>query len=304
MSTGEAGQKMERAKEPSKESDECQCIETFLNWHSKQLGITFSYHRSESVYHDIANSTRWDFIIKQIGCSMWHAAEIKRLIKPAAKIQLVQWNKLLVNIKNILGNRLQGEFLVYGVPSLKLEKHERTELKRVLTELILQNAASLKKDDMVELGPQILKRFKEWPSTPYLNMSLSPPIEYRVNEDSCFTLHKISDTGCSLELGFAQSGAFVLDQAVVEALNSLFDKGEIFKANTQLGLAKEKGAKGTILLIDYDLPSWYPNHVRRVLVNNLNSQNSSNIDVIYLIKTSQNRVSKVWETTRNIFCTR
>lgn len=294
---------MGKAEEPSKESDECQCIETFLNWHNKRLGTSFSYQRAENVYHDIADSTRWDFIITRRGSSTWHATEIKRLIKPEARIQLVQWNKFLANIKNSLGNRLQGEFLIYGVPSLKLDKQKRSALKRLLAELIQHHSQSIKKDEMTDLGPYIIKRFTEWPSTPHLNLNLSPPIEYVVNVDSSFTLYKLSDVGCSLELGFAQSRAFVLDQAVVEALTSLFDNGEILKANTQLGLAKEKGAKGTILLMDYDLPSWYPNHVRQVLANNLNSENSFNMDVIYLVKTSQNRISKVWGTTRNIFST-
>jgi nitrous oxide reductase accessory protein NosL len=94
---------------------------------------------------------------------------------------------------------------------------------------------------------------------------------------------------------------FLLDQAVVESLTSLFDNGEIFKANTQLALAKQKGAKGTILLLDYDLPSWYPDDARQVLANNLNSEQLFNMNAIYLVKVSQNRVSKVWGTTQNIF---
>jgi hypothetical protein len=200
-----------------------------------------------------------------------------------------------MNIKNSLSDRLQGEFLIYGVPSLKLEKQKRTELKRVLTELILQNAQSLRNDGMVDLGSQILIRFKEWPSTPHLNSNLSPPIEYRVNADSCFTLHKLSDTGCSLELGFAQSEVFRISQEVVEALASLFNNGEILQANTQLDLAKQKGAEGTILLLDYHLPSWYPNEVKQVLTNNMHSNQFSSIDTVYLIRVYQNRVSKVWD---------
>ena len=294
---------MEKTEGPSKESGECQCIETFLNWHNKRLGTSFSYQRAENVYHDIADSTRWDFIITQRSSSTWHAAEIKRLIKPEARIQLVQWNKFLANIKNSLGNRLQGEFLIYGAPPLKLDKQKRSALKRLLAKLIQHHSQSIKKDEMKDLGSYIIKQFAEWPSTPHLNLNLSPPIEYVVNADSSFTLHKLSNVGCSLELGFAQSGVLVLDQAVVEALTSLFDNGEMLKADTQLGLAKQKGAKETILLLDYDLPSWYPSHVRQVLANNLNSKNSSNMDAIYLVKTSQNRVSKVWETTRNILST-
>lgn len=292
---------MEHVGESAKAQDEEQCIKTFLNWHNRRFKTNLGYKRAEKEFPEIGNSTRWDFVIRRNKCPPWYAAEIKRLIKPGAVIQLVQWNKLLRNITNSLGNQLQGEFLVYGVPSLKLERHKRTQLKRVLTGLVLQNAASLRNDEMVNLGPKILKLFEEWPSTPHLNPNPPYDIAHRVNADSYFALHKISDTGCSLELAFAQSGVFLLDQAVVEALTLLFDNGEILKANTQLALAKQKGAKGTILLLDYDLPSWYPDDARQVLVDNLNSEQSSNMDAIYLVKASQNRVSKVWGTTKNIF---
>jgi len=154
---------------------------------------------------------------------------------------------------------------------------------------------------MVDLGSEILRQFKEWPSTPHLNPNLSPPIEHRLNADSCFTLHKLSDTGCSLELGFAQSGAFLIDQVVVEALTSLFNNGEMLQANEQLGLAKQKGAKGAILLLDYHLPSWYPNKVKGILASNMNSKQLSNVDNVYLVKVSQNRISEVWDANRNSF---
>ena len=124
---------------------------------------------------------------------------------------------------------------------------------------------------MVDLGSEILRQFKEWPSTPHLNPNLSPPIEHRLNADSCFTLHKLSDTGCSLELGFAQSGAFLIDQVVVEALTSLFNNGEM------------------------------PNKVKGILASNMNSKQLSNVDNGYLVKVSQNRISEVWDANRNSF---
>ena len=209
----------------------------------------------------------------------------------------MQWNGLLRRIANSLGDKLQGEFLIYGVPSLKLEKQKRTELKRVLTEIIRQKSVTLKNDECVDLGSQILRQFKEWPSTPHLQPNLSLPIEHKVNPDSCFTLHRISDTGCSLELEFAQSGVFLVDQLVVEAITSLFNNGEMLQANEQLGLAKQKGAKGAILLLDYHLPSWYPNKVKEILASNMDSKQLSNIDTVYMVNVSQKRTSKIWGVT-------
>lgn len=300
MVSKETGQRIEQVEESANEWDEQQCIQTFLNWYNKRFKTSFSYYRAEGVFPKIADSTRWDFIITQKEHSTWYAVEIKRLIRPEAKIQLVRWNKLLKSITNSLRNRLQGEFHVYGVPCLKLDKQKRTKLKRVLAELILQSAQSLKNGETIDLGAQILRRFREWPSTPHLNPNLSPPIEHRVNVDSCFSLQRISDTGCSLELLFAQSGVFIVKQVVEEALTTLFDSEEMLQANKQLGLAKQKGAKETILLLDYHLPSWYPNCLRQVMVNNMNSQQLSNIDTTYIVKVYQNRVSKIWGTSGNL----
>lgn len=289
---------MENAKESEKEQEERECMETFLNWYNRRLKTSFSYQRAEDVFPEITDSTRWDFICRQNQYSSWYAAEIKRLIRPEAIIQLVQWNKLLMNIKHSLLNRLKGEFLIYGVPSLKLERRKRTELKKVLAEVILQNAQSLQNGESVELGSQILSQFNEWPHTEHLNMSLSPPIEYEVLPEYCFTLEKVADTGCSLELAFSQSRVFILNQVVAEALTSLFEKGEMSQANEQLGLAKQKGAKETILLLDYHLPpSWRPNDAKQVLTNSMNPEQLSNIGAIYLVKASQSRVSKVWSVS-------
>lgn len=285
---------MEQFEESANERDERLCVETFLNWHNK-FKVSCGYQRAEKVFSEIADSTRWEFVITQNDSSTWYAAEIKKLIRPETKIQLVRWNKLLKDIRNNLLNRLRGEFFVYGAPSLNFDKQKRIKLKRVLTELIIENAQFLSNNEKVDLGSQILVHFKEWPSTPHFNPNLSPPIEYIVNAEACFTLHKISDAGCSLELGFAQSGAFLVKQEVEEALTSLFENEEILQANKQLALAKEKGAKETILLLDYHLPTWHPNDVKQVLGNCMNSEYLSSIDIIYLVKVSQNRVSKVWE---------
>lgn len=287
---------MEQTEGATNEWDEQQCIQAFLNWYNKRFKTSFSYQRAENVFSDITDSTRWDFIITQKDSPLWYAVEVKRLIRPEARIKLVNWNRLLKRIRDDLQNRLQGEFHVYGVPSLKLDRHKRTELKRVLIELILQNAQSLRNGESVELGTQILSRFNEWPHTQHVNMSLSPPIEYKVLPQYCFTLEKVADRGRSLVLPFAQSGVFILNQAVVEALSSLFEKGEMSQANEQLGLAKQKRAKETILLLDYRLPpSWYPKHAKQVLANKMDSSQLADIDCIYLIKASQNRVSKVWD---------
>jgi hypothetical protein len=247
---------MGHTEENTRVQDEKKCIEIFLNWHNRRFKTHLNYQRAEDVFPEIG--------------------------------------KLLRSINNRLANQFQGEFLILGVPRLQLERQKRAELKRILSELILKNINSLKSDAVVDLGSQILRRFKEWPSTPHLNTNLSPPIEYRVNADSCFTLYKISNTGCSLELGAAQSAVFRFDQAFLEALTSLFTKGEMSQANSQLNLAKEKGAKSTILLMDCHLPSWYPNHVRQVLADNENSSQLADVDCIYLVKASENRVSQVW----------
>ena len=121
---------------------EHQCVEAFLNWHNKRNDTCFSYERAENIFTEIAYAVRWEFVITQNGYSSWHGIEIKRLIKPEASIKLIRWNKFLARVKKSLPEQLQGEYFVYGVPPLNLDKERRSVLKRLLIELITKSATS------------------------------------------------------------------------------------------------------------------------------------------------------------------
>ena len=92
---------MKQAEGFANEQDEQQCIQAFLNWYNNRFKTSFSYQRAEDVLPEITDSTRWDFIIRQNQYSQWYAVEIKRLIRPEALIQLVNWNKLLKCISGV-----------------------------------------------------------------------------------------------------------------------------------------------------------------------------------------------------------
>jgi len=194
--------------------------------------------------------------------------------------------------KNLTG-LLRGEFMVAGTPALALNQKERSQLRKVVTDVIVEKASGMTKDDKVDLGPMILAQFPSWTSKTDVKRDPQPQIVKTADE---LWLFKISDRGCSVEPAASPPDVFYITEAITEAICGLLDQNEggMLKANQQLGLAKEMGAKETILLLDCHFP-WRPNTVKEVLAGkDLNSM--SNVDVIYLIEASHKRVAKVWRS--------
>jgi hypothetical protein len=107
-------------------------------------------------------------------------------------------------------------------------------------------------------------------------------------------LFKISNGELSIEPGMSPVDIYSVPGALEEATNALFDPAQegVLKANEQLGLARVKGAKKTILLLDCKLP-WDPDIVKQILDSKERSY-MSNIDEIFLLQVSEQRVGQVW----------
>ena len=126
------------------------------------------------------------------------------------------------------------------------------------------------------------------------------PSPHVVRNPHALWLFKMSDEGCSVEPGASPPDIFYVAEAVTEAIGTLFDPARegVLQANEQLALAKVKGTKKTILLLDCHLP-WQPNTVKQVLASK-DSSFMSDIDVIYLVEVSQKRVSNIWSSAKSI----
>jgi len=284
------------AEQFNKEHEEKACTECFLSWYSRKCGVNYTFERAEKVFPELINGTRWEFVVTLHGNdNEWCAIEVKRLIRPQTKMQFVRWNKVFQRMSKELCGSLQGEFLVFGPPSLELSRSELSKLKKVLSRVVSEKAGAMKSGDSTDLGPDILAEFPSWPFTP--DLEVQPPHRILKVPDRLY-LYKISGSGCSVEIGMSPSDTFSVKEAIREAIDALFDPARdgVLRANEQLALARANGAKRTMLLLDCRFP-WRPNEVRQLLANK-DSTFMSNLDLIYLVKVSQKRISEVWSSTK------
>jgi len=279
------------AGQAKKDRAENACVKCFFDWYTLISGAIYSVERTEHVFPELADSTRWDFIATPRGEREWCALEVKGLIRPKTKVELVHWTKMFAAVTKQLSGLLQGEYLVVGTPSLWLNRNEKRKLKEILPRVVLTKAKNMNKRASVKLGADILAKFPIWPSRPHVEMRPQPHLAKIPHEIELF---KISDRGLSIEPGMSPADIFDVSGAVGEATNALFDpaKEGILKANEQLGLARAKGANKTILLLDCHLP-WDPDSVKQIIDSKDHSY-MSNIDEIFLLRVSERRVSKVW----------
>jgi hypothetical protein len=284
------------AEQFNKEREEKACAECFLSWYNRKCGVNYTFERAEKVFPELINGTRWEFVATlHSNDNEWCAIEVKGLIRPQTKRQFVRWNKVFERMSKELCGSLQGEFLVVGPPSLELSRSERSKLEKVLSRVISANAGAMKSGDSTNLGPDILAESSSWPFTP--DLEVQPPHRILKVPDKLY-LCKISDSGYSVEIGMSPPDTFSVEEAIMEAIDALFDPARdgVLRANEQLALARAKGAKRAILLLDCRLP-WHPNEVRQLLANK-DLSFMSNLDLIYLVKVSQKRISKVWPPTK------
>lgn len=290
--------KEQTTEQSNKEREEQACAACFFNWYNRRYKVYYSLRRAEEVFSQLSNITRWDFVATQHDRSNeWYAVEIKGLIRPQTKIGFVRWGEIFKGVTRELSGLLYGEFLVAETPSLQVSKSEKSKLRKVLSDVVLQKAKNMKKNESVNLGSEVLAQFPSWPFTPHLEMQPQPHI---VKIPDRLLLYKTSDIGCLVEPGASPVDVFNVTEAVKEAIGALFDhdKEGMLQANEQLGLARDYGAKKTVLLLDCHL-LWRPNAVRQIFAS-IDSSSMSNIDVIYLVEVSQERVSKVWPSGNKI----
>lgn len=276
-----------------KAKQEKACAQCFVEWYNRRYGTKYSLQRAEKVFAELVSNTRWEFVARQCEEDMeWLAIEVKGLVIPEARRQFMDWNKFFKRVTEDLDCRLKGTFSIIGVPPLALSQRERIQLRKVVVRAVLESTLDMKKNEKLDLGLTILAQFPDWPSTPDLVMKPQP---HAVKIPHELWLVKISDRGCSVELGVSPPHIFNVEGAEEEAIRLVFNQTRWGNArpNEQLRLAKERGAKETILLLDSHLPL-RPITIKQVLVNT-DSTLLSDIDSVYLVSVSNKQVIKVWQ---------
>lgn len=283
----------------SKERREKACAQCFIDWYNERNLTAYRLRRAEEAFYELDHETRWDFVAVQgRNLGHWLAIEVKRLIRPNLRRQFSDWNRLIQAVtRDIVGkhpNALTGTFqLVPGVAQrlCGLGAKKLSQLKRVLEQVIPESVKGMEMRTWADLGPAILQKFPEWPHTDHLQMHPQPHIVKRADK---LPVYKMSNGGKQIEVPTAVD-AFSSREAEKEASSLLFggEKGSLAKANRQLGIAKQRHAYKTILLLDRCLDSrMHLAVVKQALLSDPNA--ISNVDAVYLVDIRQNKVVLVW----------
>jgi len=278
-----------------KEIEEEICVERFLNWYNKRHKRNYIYKRTEDHpnFTGLKGELRWDFLAyEHDNPEEWIGIEVKELqFLRGTSVCFAFWGNLCSDLNKLLARRrFQGGFEIGFPPPLDLTQRERQRLLEVFSQVLIDKQSGWKAGETKDIGPDVWSKFPKWPTQ-------------RSNEDewdewgrarpSKLEITKVSDSGYEVRVVTSP----LIDGDVVEeekkAFNAVFkQKNGIIQPDNQLGLAKEKGAKKTLLLlagigVDEGLTRNFVQSVAHHLI--------SHIECIYLVDMSDtDRVVKIY----------
>ncbi len=265
------------------------CVQRFLNWYNKQYKGNYIHQRADTYFPDLKNKLNWDFVAYEPdNPEKWIGFEVKDLATTREVSRWSEfWDKLCLELsQDLAAQGIQGRFKIMDPPVLNLRPRERPKFLKAFLK-VLTNKESILKADFTDIGSDIAGKFTNWPREKSKNRD-----EYRKwGEDRPrkLLINKSPDSGCEVSVCsspiVARDGAEIHKKTVNEA--------DIKHANEQLNLAKEKGARETILLFAC-YPFIYEDLIKNE-VQNLDSHLICDIDCIYLVDMgSKGKVVKIY----------
>ena len=259
-----------RGKERAEEA----CARLFVAWCSKQSGLKYRLERPERVFPESSGGQIWDFMARRDETDPeWKAIEIKELIIPKIYPKSKFWEDFSRDVTKDMRGKLRGTFQIV-VPAdldIKVGQKGRHKFEKALIETFEKRAPRLKLNKLVDIGQDILMKFADSPHQE--SDPLAEPLQLHIM--------KTSDNGCEIKSSAAVMGP--VPGAIEQALNGVFGGRKEPRANEQLGLAKHKGAKETILLLDCNPLLHDKEQMVRDCLARLDADALSNIDHIYLV---------------------
>jgi hypothetical protein len=259
------------------------CVERFLRWYNKQYKRDYVYKKTEDHFTELRGKLNWDFIAyERDNLQEWIGIEVKELqFLREISISLTFWECLCSDLtKDLPGKGIQGEFKISFPPFLSLPQNERQRILDAFSEVLIGKQSDWQVGESKDIGPDIADKFPNWPkeeSEPfdeYDKWGTYRPCKLEITE--------VSGSGCNVSVvGMSGSGDVVEKEK--EAFNKVFKlkKNDVIQPDRQLKLAKERGARKTILLlanigVDED-------NTRDSVQNCLDHHLISHIDCIYLV---------------------
>lgn len=275
-----------------KENKEEICAQRFLNWYNEQHKRNYIYQRAATYFLSLKGKLNWDFVAcERDNQEEWIGIEVKELSTTReVHIRFEFWEDLcleLTQASTVKG--IRGKFKIIHPPVVNLMPRERPKLLKALVE-VLNNKTSALKADFMDIGPDIADKFTSWPREKSRNRD-----EYRKWRElrpAELLINRSPYSGCQV---ISSSGSIVARDGV-EIHEKTFNEADIKHANKQLKLAKEKGARKTILLFACE-PFIYEDLIKDQ-VQNLDHHLVSDIDYIYLVDMgSEGRVVKIYPSS-------
>ena len=264
------------------------CVQRFLNWYNEQHKRSYAHQRAEGYCPDLKNGMRWDFVAyERDNPGKWIGIEIKELATTREVSKWFEfWRKLCLELtKDLVGRRIRGEFKIIRPPVVNLKPRERPKLLKALLE-VLTDKETILKTDFTDIGPDIAAKFTNWPKQ---KSNLEEYDKWRESRPSKLLINKSPDSRCEVIAPISPIRA----RDAVKQHKETFNEADIKYANKQLNLAKEKGARETILLFAC-YPFIYEDLIKNE-VQNLDSHLICDIDCIYLVDMdSKSKVVKIY----------
>ena len=267
-----------------KEAEEI-CIQRFLNWYNEQQRRNYTYERAEKRFCDLKGGLRWEFVAYEPdNPEKWIGIEVKELGAREVTVRFEFWRDLCRELTQDLARRkIEGEFDIRP-PVLDLKPKERTGFLETFMKVLSQKAPNMKVNEEIDIGPDIAERFAHWPRErsdvdEWERWGRCRPYKLQIT--------KTADSG--YEVTSPISPIVLRDGEKIH--KQTFGEADIKHANEQLRLAKEMGARETILLFAC-MPFVNEAPIKNE-VQNLESH-LSDVDHIYLVGMSKDIVVKIY----------
>ena len=264
-----------------KEIEEEICVERFLNWYNKLHSRHYTYEKATDRFSDLKDESNWDFVaFEHDNPQEWLGIEEKAppvIIETSKRSKF--WKDLCSDLTKHLENKgIQGRFEISLPPVLDLIG-KRQKFLEAFSRVLIDKQSGWTVGETKDIGPDIWSKFPNWPtekSEPFNEYD-----KWGTNRPCKLTIKEVSDSGCKVTVVI---GPLIVGDVVEEhkeAFDEVFKlKNGVIQPDGQLELAKEKGARKTILLlanlgVDEGLTKGYVQALDRHLI--------SHIDCIYLV---------------------
>lgn len=272
------------------------CVERFLNWYNKRHNSNFTYEKATDHFSDLKDRLNWDFVAYECdNPEGWIGIEVKELqFLRETSIRSTFWTRLCSDLtKHLQSKGIQGEFEISFPQDLYLPQNAHREFLEAISEVLIDNQTGWEVRETKDIGPDVWSKFRNW------SIQRSDADEWDKwgrDRPSKLEITEVSDSGCKVNVAWVLGSGDVVKEEE-KAFNEVFKpKNGVIQPDRQLELAKEKGARKTILLL---VGIGVDAGLTRNSVQNLNYYLISHIDCIYLVDMGNgHRVAKIYPNKR------